>query len=86
MVTANGEIPIRLINLRSDEEQILCSIANDVGGKGLQYTTENSAQGGSGYKLDPHPVWSPDYKSIAFNGAPEGKRQVYIADLKKVIS
>lgn len=86
VVNANGEIPIRLIDLPSDEEQILCTIANDVGGKGAQYTAENSSQGGSGYKLDPHPVWSPDRQNIAFNGAPEGKRQVYIADLKQVIS
>ncbi|GEP97583.1 hypothetical protein CCY01nite_38430 [Chitinophaga cymbidii] len=86
VVSTDGGIPIRLIDLRHDEEQILCTIANDVGGKGAQYTKENRAQGGSGYKLDPHPVWSPDGKSIAFNGAPEGRRQVYIADLKQVIS
>ena len=86
VVTAGGEIPLRLIDLRSDEEQIICTIANDVGGKGQQYTAANKSQGGSGYKLDPHPVWSPDHKHIAFNGAPEGRRQVYIAGLKDVLS
>lgn len=86
IVSASGEIPIRLINLRNDEEQILCSIANDVGGKGKQYTAANQLEGGSGYKLDPHPVWGPGGKSIAFNGAPEGRRQVYIADLRHVVS
>jgi hypothetical protein len=36
-------------------------------------------------KLDAHPVWSRDYKKVCFNGAPEGKRQVFIANLEGVI-
>lgn len=82
---ANGEIPLRLIDLKNDEERILCSVANDVGGGGKQYIKENEENGGSQFKLDPHPVWSRDYKRIAFNGAPAGKRQVFIADLTKLI-
>ncbi|CAL1518697.1 hypothetical protein [Chitinophaga sp. MM2321] len=86
VVGANGEIPIRLLDLHRDEEQTICTIANDVGGHGAQYTEESKSEGGSGYKLDPHPVWSRDYKTIAFNGAPDKRRQVYIADMKQLIS
>jgi hypothetical protein len=86
VVGANGEIPIRLLDLRHDDEQVVCTIANDVGGHGAQYTEESRQQGGSGYKLDPHPVWSPDYKKIAFNGAPDKRRQVFIASLEQLIS
>ena len=32
-------------------------------------------------RLDPHPAWSRDGLKSCFNGAPEGRRQVYIADL-----
>ena len=85
VVAENGEIPIRLLDLKSDEEQELCSIATDVGGHGKHYLPENKENGGSQYKLDPHPTWGRDYKKIAFNGAPEGRRQVFVADLSKII-
>ena len=85
IVAKNGEIPIRLIDLKSDVEQVVCTIANDVGGGGRQYLSENDTEGGSQYKLDPHPVWSREGTKVAFNGAPEGRRQVYIADLSKLV-
>ena len=77
-----GEIPIRLIDLNTDEEQMLCSIPTDVGNNGNAY---KKGEPGSHYKLDPHPVWSRDYKKVCFNGAPEGKRQVFIADLNGIV-
>ncbi len=63
------ESPIRLINLDSDEEIHICEVFTD-----LEITD-------STYRLDPHVVWSRDYKKVCFNGAPDGKRQVFIADL-----
>jgi len=77
-----GKVPIRLLNLNTDEEQMICSIATDVGNKGQAY---KKGEPGSHYKLDPHPVWSHDYKKVCFNGAPEGRRQVYIADLTEIL-
>lgn len=85
VVTDDGEIPIRLIHLKNDEERVVCTIANDVGGGGKQYLAENETAGGSQYKLDPHPVWSADGKQVAFNGAPEGRRQVFIADISSML-
>lgn len=80
-VVKNNEIPIRFIDLKNDIEYTLCTISNNVGNQGEKYSEE----GGSQFKLDPHPTWSRDYKKICFNGAPEGKRQVFIADLEGLI-
>ncbi|HWB94910.1 MAG TPA: hypothetical protein VG605_23810 [Puia sp.] len=85
IVGADGEIPIRLLDLRHDQERVICTMANDVGGGGKQYLEENEAVGGSQYKLDPHPVWHRNGRQVAFNGAPEGRRQVYIADLSSML-
>lgn len=80
-VVKNGEIPIRLIDLKHDREHTLCTVLNNVGNEGEMYSDE----GGSQFKLDPHPAWSRDYTKICFNGAPEGRRQVFIADIKSII-
>lgn len=37
------------------------------------------------YRLDPHPVWNRDFSKVCFNGAPNGKRQVMIADIKQLL-
>ena len=82
VVSPKGEVPIRLIDLNTDEEQMICSVPTDVGNNGKAYKKDEP---GSQYKLDPHPVWGRDYKKVCFNGAPEGRRQVFIADLKEII-
>jgi len=68
----NGEVPIRLVDLAADEERNICTIYTLGTGKGV-------------LRLDPHPAWSRDYQQVCFNGAPEGRRQVFIADLTKVV-
>ena len=85
VVGPDGEMPLRLLDLHDDTERILCRIANDVGGHGEQYTALSREEGGSEFKLDPHPAWSRDYRRIAFNGAPQGRRQVFIAELAGII-
>jgi hypothetical protein len=82
VASPKNEVPIRLIDLNTDEEQMICSVPTDVGNNGNAY---KKGEPGSHYKLDPHPVWSHDYKMVCFNGAPEGKRQVFIADLTGVL-
>ncbi len=68
----NEEIPIRLVDLIADEEENICTIYTLGKGKGT-------------LRLDPHPAWSRDYQKVCFNGAPEGSRQVFIANLSGVI-
>ena len=80
-----GEVAIRLIDLKSDSELILCTIPNDVGGGLRQALPEDRVSGGSQHKLDPHPAWNRHYNQVCFNGAPAGKRQVFIADFFKVL-
>jgi hypothetical protein len=83
--SANGEVIVRLLDLQQDTEITLCHIPNDVGGGVKQATPEDRITGGSQHKLDPHPVWNRNEKQVCMNGAPEGKRQVFIADLKNLI-
>ena len=80
-----GEVALRLIDLLNDRELILCTVPTDVGGGIRQALPEDRRSGGSQHKLDPHPAWSRNYNQICFNGAPGGKRQVFIADLFKVL-
>lgn len=68
----NDEVPIRLVDLIADEEENICTINTLGRGKGI-------------LRLDPHPVWSRCYKKVCFNGAVDGGRQVFIADLSQII-
>ena len=68
------ESPIRLIDLNTDEEGSICTVYTDL-------DIDNNT-----FRIDPHPAWSRDYKKVCFNGAPKGSRQVFVADLSKVIS
>lgn len=65
---ADGEVPLRLIDLRSNTEAELCCIFT------------NRLDGPR--RVDPHPVWSADGKRIAFNGVIDGRRQVLVADMR----
>jgi len=82
--SSNGEVPIRLIDLREDREITVSRIFTDLAskvGKG-NYKVKG---GGSHFKLDPHPVWNRDYTKVCFNGAPDGNRGVFIGELKTLI-
>jgi len=76
--TADGEVPIRLLDLRTQQEQTICTVFTK-----LPYDIPRS-WGPS--KLDAHPVWSRDSQQVCFNGAPDGSRQVLIADLSSILS
>jgi len=67
------ESPIRLIQLNGGEEAAICTVQTDLN---IQDST---------FRVDPHPVWSRDFKKVCFNGAPAGRRQVFVADLSEVI-
>jgi len=70
----SGEVPIRLIDLHNQTEQNICFIFT------------NGRPKINALRVDPHVVWSRDFKRVCFNGASEGRRQVYIADLSELVS
>lgn len=78
-VQENGEVPIRLIDLKQQIEYTVCTIFTDLGRK---YDIPRSW---GPTKLDCHPVWDRNFEKICFNGAPKGERAVFIADLKSFI-
>ena len=73
MTLPNGEVPLRLIDSQADRETTLATI----------YTL--GRQEHNILRLDPHPAWSRDYKRFCFNGAPEGRRQLFVADVAAAI-
>lgn len=73
-VTGPGkEVPIRLIDTVRMQQQKVTTI----------FTLGNVNP--SVLRLDPHPAWSRDGTKICFNGAPDGRRQVFVADLKNLL-
>jgi len=69
-------IVIRLIDLVAQEERQVCEIP----------TIDPRKLGDDPvFRLDGHPCWSPDYKRVSFQAAPEGRRQLFVADLSSVI-
>ena len=68
-----GEAKIRLIDLNKDDEEAICHV----------YVPPVHVYGS--LRIDPHPVWNRDFKKVLFCGAPEGKREVFIADLSEVL-
>jgi Tol biopolymer transport system component len=69
----NGEVPLRLIDTRTNSERTVATM----------FTLGEAAN--SILRLDPHPAWSRDGKQVCFNGAPDGRRQLFIADVGKLV-
>jgi hypothetical protein len=67
----DGTTPIRLVDLRDGTETALVRIR-----------TQSAAERSTGVlRIDPHPAWDRSYTRIAFNACPNGRRQVFVADL-----
>ncbi len=73
MTLPNGEVPLRLIDTRTNTERTVATM----------FTLGAQAQ--SILRLDPHPAWSRDGKQLCFNGAPDGRRQVFIAGVGNLL-
>ena len=67
------EVPLRLIDTAQQSEQNL----------GFFFTL--GMPNANVLRIDPHPAWSRDYSKICFNAAPEGRRQIFVADLGGLI-
>ena len=44
-----------------------------------------SGKGKGVLRLDPHPAWNRNHKQVCFNGAPGGRREVFIAELSNIL-
>ena len=70
-VCRNDWVPIRAVDVEEDRERAICWV----------WTLGRNLRA---LRVDPHPVWSRDWTHICFTAAPEGKRQLMIADLSEI--
>jgi len=68
-------IKLRLVDLVAEEDAVLCTIG----------TIDKAALKENVFRLDGHPAWSSDYRKVSLQAAPEGKRQLFVADLNNLI-
>jgi hypothetical protein len=73
MTAGDGTVPLRWIDLKTGEEEHIARIR----------TAQTSLF--SALRIDPHPAWDRSWKYVAFNGAPDGTRRVFLADLSSKI-
>jgi hypothetical protein len=71
---ADGSVPVWLLDTRRDRTQTVCNM----------FALGRVKVGV--LRLDPHPAWSRDGRQVCFNGAPDGRRQVFIADLTQFLA
>jgi hypothetical protein len=71
----DGTAPIRLVDLRNGAETQLVRI-------GIRPLAERAT---GALRVDPHPAWDRSHTRIAFNACPDGRRRVYVADLREVL-
>jgi hypothetical protein len=69
-------VTLRFIDLKADAEEKLCTMP----------TISRDAAVDAVLRLDGHPGWSRDFKKVIFQAAPEGNRQLFIADLSKIVA
>jgi len=68
-------VEICLVDLVREEETVLCRIP----------TIAASTYSDPVFRLDGHPVWSRDYRKVLFQAAPDGRRQLFLADLSALL-
>ncbi|MFP4248589.1 MAG: hypothetical protein ACLFU7_02955 [Armatimonadota bacterium] len=71
LANEDGTTPLRLLDLERGEETRVALIRTLP-----DYVGERKV-----LRVDPHPAWSHDWRYVAFNACPTGKRDVFIADL-----
>ncbi len=73
----NGQqkLRIKLIELSSEQEVIIAKMK----------TSKRQELKNDTIRLDGHPTWDRNYKNLAFQAAPDGMRQVFIADLSDIV-
>lgn len=69
----DGLVPIRLIDVHEETERRICRM--------WTLGPINSE-----LRVDPHPAWDRTSRQVCFVGAPDGNRQLFIADLRGLLS
>lgn len=72
----DGTAPIRLVDLQAATETTLVRIR-------IRPFAERAT---GALRVDPHPAWDRGHARIAFNACPDGRRRVYVADLRAVLA
>ena len=67
----DGTIPLRLIDVADQTERTVLRIRTDPPFRGPH----------NELRVDAHPAWGPEHRFVTINACPNGKRQVFIADL-----
>ncbi len=70
-------VSIQLIDMKAEEVRTVCSLPTLKRDEELEYPP---------HRLDGHPAWSRDYRKVCFQAAPEGRRQLYVADVADLMS
>jgi len=73
---SDGTAPIRLVDIVDGVETTLARIR-------IQPLAEKAT---GVLRVDPHPAWDRSYTRIAFNACPDGRRRVFVADLREVLA
>ena len=71
----DGTVPIRLVDTQTGWDQTLVRIGARPAFTGVR----------GELRVDPHPAWDRNFRYIAFNACPDGKRRVFVADLRGVL-
>lgn len=71
VTSGDGVVPVRLLNVATGQEQAVAKLyVSNTGGE---------------FRIDPHPAWDRSGRYVVFNGFVGGTRNVYLADLSKLI-
>ena len=73
---SDGTAPIRLVDIVDGVETMLARIR-------IQPLAEKAT---GALRVDPHPAWDRTYTRIAFNACPDGRRRVFVADLRGLLA
>ena len=70
-------VDIQMIDMGAEEIEVISTMQTLARAGELEYQP---------HRLDGHPVWSRDYRSVCFQAAPEGNRQLFLADVSEILS
>jgi len=72
----DGTSPIRLVNIETGADTVLTRMR----------IQPLAAKATGALRVDPHPAWDRSYTRIAFNACPDGRRRVFVADLRAILA